>query len=180
MSQNLDAKTIGAIIGAAALGAVGLGAAGTSTKTSAPPAATVTTIKTEPRVVYEPRAADARSLGALSARELIEVGERLRKLSPGKIQVFCAGNYCRGLAEDLDEVFESSGHDSYLEVPLVDPGKGIGISPDNGRSREIAAALRDGTKGRVDLQILPAKDAKGNDIPIDGTVIVLARRKPST
>lgn len=186
MSQELNGKVIGAIIGAAALGAVAVTAPLTSTPqtTSTPAAQTTTTVAPEKkdaieaRPVYQPRVAADRSWGSLSAREIAALHEQLKWIPKEKVRIFSSGNYAKDLAEDLDEVFESAGFDSYLENPLIDPGKGIGISPANERSRAIATAISQATNGRLNLGVFDAVGADGKPVGETGIVIVLARRKP--
>lgn len=168
MSKWINAKTMGALVAATV-------AAGGATYVKIRPNA-VAPPKAE-RVIYQPRPAQARSWGSLSAAELVVLNATLVEMVPTKIEIYCPGNWCRDMAEDLDEAFESAGFDSYLVPPIFDIGKGVGISPDTKDVRTIADAIRIASGGAVDLKVFDPVDDKGNKVDVkDKIVIALARR----
>jgi hypothetical protein len=133
------------------------------------------------RPVYEPRVAAERSLGQLSKTQLLALHKDLRGIThtPVMVEIYCTGNFCRDLAEDLDEAFESAGFDASLQTPIFDPGKGQGISPDTPQTRAMADAIRKATDGRVVLQVFDPLDGNGKKVGLtDRVQILLARRKP--
>lgn len=153
MSRAITSKTMAGLIAAGLAG----GGAYMAARDEAPPP------PPEKRITYQPRAAEARSWGGLKADELAALQGRLRGLGGERVNIFCQGSFCRELAEDLDEAFESSGFDSYLELPLIDIGKGIGISPKSDKTAAIAGAIRDATGGRIKLPVLDVPKLKGAD-----------------
>jgi hypothetical protein len=124
------------------------------------------------RKVYEPRSFVDRTWTGLSKARLRAINEVLRDLPASKVQIFCGGNFCRRLAEDLDEAFESAGFDSTIELPMFDLGKGMAISPANDASRKIAASIRDITSGQVDLKVIDQSR------PVAGRLIIALGRIP--
>jgi hypothetical protein len=110
---------------------------------------------------------------------LVALNVKLKELSPMRVEIYCSGNYCRDLAEDLDEAFESAGFDSYIEFPLFDIGKGIGISPDTPATQAIAAAIKGSSGGAVDFRVFDAVDAKGAKTEIKNKVIIALARRPA-
>lgn len=162
MSRWINQKTMAALFAVGAAGGAGV------MMVDAPPESAPLAIE---RVVYQPRPAGARSWGGLQDGTMIYLNNALKNIQPKRVEIYCPGNYCRDLAEDLDEVFESAGFDSYLEAPVFDPGKGMGIAPDTPDTRAIAKAILDGSSGTLDLQVF-AGDEKAKD----KIVIALARK----
>lgn len=168
MSTNITPKIIAALFaGSVAVGAGGGGAY--ISKSRAPAQIT----NPAPRMVYAPRVAPARSWGGLSAPEIASFANRVRAITASRVEIYCNGNYCRDLAEDLDEALESGGFDSYIEHPLFDLGKGMAIAPDNEQTRAIATALRDATGGRLALTVMAA----GRDTDTAGKIVIAIARK---
>jgi hypothetical protein len=130
------------------------------------------------RPTWTPRPAVERSWGDLTASQLVRLHAHLRQIKSAKVEIYCGGNFCRGLAEDLDEAFESAGHDAYLEAPMFDLGKGIGISPDTPATRAMAAAVSNATGGAVTFKVLVPRDDKGAEIAMPDKVVIGLGRKP--
>lgn len=168
MSSNITPKIIAMLFaGVVAAGTSGGGVIISKSRPSVkPPEA--------PRMLYVPRPAAARSWGGLSPQEVTDFSTRVRAITASRVEIYCNGNYCRDLAEDLDEAFEAGGFDSYIEHPMFDLGKGMAIAPDTEQTRAIATALRDATGGRLALTVMAA----GKDTDTAGKIVVaIARNK---
>lgn len=180
MSQNLNGKIMGALIaGAVALGG-GVAAVTTSKKAPAPVAQPLVQVVAMPpsAPIYRPREGVARTWGTMNAAEMAAVQTALKGMPTSKVEIYCGGSFCLDLAEDLDEMLEASGFDSYLQWALLDLGKGMGISPVNDQTRKIAAAIRDATGGRIMLDLLAPTDQAGKEIKVpDNTIVIAFGRK---
>ena len=170
MAKTITGNTMAALVAAGLAG----GGAYVATRPADPPP------PIEKRVTYKPREASARVWPGLDKAELALLQERLRGLGGEKISIYCQGSFCRELAEDLDEAFESSGFDSYLEMPLFDMGKGLGISPKTDKTVAIAGAIRDVTRGRLNMPVHDVPKIRGPDGTEAAPPIVIAvgRRPP--
>jgi hypothetical protein len=129
------------------------------------------------RPTWAPRAASDRAWPQLNKAQLTALNAVLRQIKSARVEIYCGGSFCRGLAEDLDEAFESAGHDSNLEVPMFDIGKGLGISPSDARTRKIAQEIAIVTKGLVILKVLVPTDAKGKPVDTGGKIVIALGRK---
>lgn len=132
----------------------------------------------ESRPTWTPRVATERNWGGLDASQLRAVHNAARKLKSTKVEIFCGGDFCRGLAEDLDEALESAGHDANLEVPMFDLGKGAGISPSNNDTRALAHAIAVATGGRIHLKVLAPRSASGAEVQMADKIVIGLGRKP--
>lgn len=170
MSNFIGPKTIGTLL------VVALGGLGTYTMTpSSPPEPS-----TVERPVYQPRPADQRQWGGMSKEELTALRDGVKQLAPQKVSIYCGGNYCRDLAEDLDEALESAGIDSYIEFPLFDLGKGTGAGPNSEQVRTLVDAIKSATGGRVDLPAMdPPPGPNGKPVDYNGSIVIALGRKPA-
>lgn len=134
---------------------------------------TAPAVDAQQRPTYKPRSEAAREWHGLTATQLVSLQKQIVSLNKNgqKVEIYCGGFFCRRLAEDLDEMFESSGWDSTLPLPIFDLGKGLGISPKNPTTEAIAKIFSE-LGFEFSVLDVPGQKASGS------VVIAIGRRKP--
>lgn len=124
----------------------------------------------KPLKVIEHQVVGKYGWGELTSAEQKTAAAIIGDLDRREVQIFCGQAGCQDLAEDMDEVFDMTKAASNVQRPFIDLGAGIGISPDEPATRKIAAAFKQATDGRIDLQVIDKKQPGG------GIVIALGRK----
>lgn len=102
----------------------------------------------------------------------IKLGEALEGLSPPlkKVVIWCPGEDCLALQEDLDDAFQIAGVKSDFDRRRVDSNndRGLFVGPKNAMSEVLAATITRTTGIKAEVV----------DAPDDGTTMIIIGKRP--